>query len=211
MTTLRQIITDAGVIVAASFEGKVAPEAYDADRAAKVFNRMMREFRGQEIGQKLVRNRDAPAGATACPGGLYIINISTPCRPKNGDRIGVIGARTVTATTGDTIEGAASVTTAATTSWFYREDLGDWKLEADVGLDDAHPLSADVDEALVECLAARWYFERNNDLTQVLSSLAQNGRARIRQLYGSRRVVAADGPLLRGLAQRQSWPRETDL
>jgi hypothetical protein len=211
MTTLRQIMTDAAVIVAAASEGQPAAVAYDADRAVKIFNRMMREFRGQEIGQKLKRQWDAAASDIAIAGGLYAVNVSTIERPNNGDRLGVIGARTVTASTGATIEGAASVTTADNTTWFFRDDLGDWVKEEDLTLDDDHLLSTDADEALVECLAARWFFERESRLTPELTTLAQKGRSRLFQLYGSRRVVAADGPLLRGLAQRQYWPTGTDL
>lgn len=204
MTTLRQIITRAARVVgAATAEGQRAPSADDADVAKDLFNDMLREFRGQEIGLKLTRQRDVTAGDVAVPGGLYALNVYTPEEPKNGDRIGVVGARTITATTGDTIEGAASVTTTVSSSWFYREDLADWKLEADVAnLSHDHPLSTDCDEALVACLAARWKFDRDGDVPPGMSGQAQRGRGRIRELYGARVLVPVAGALMRGLAHR---------
>lgn len=204
MTTLRQIITRAGRVVDKASEGQPAAVAYDADVAMDLFNDMMREFRGQEIGQKLVRQFSALASDVAIPGGLYNVAVTTPCQPRNGDRFGVIGARTVTADSNDTIEGAASVTTTAGASWFYREDLGDWKLEADVAnLSNDHPLSSDADEALVLCLVARWFYSLNAAaVSPTVLAGAMKGRARLHQLYGSRVLVPVASALLRGLAHR---------
>jgi hypothetical protein len=206
MTTARQLLTRAARITGDASEGMAAPAAYPMQVGLNALNAMMREFRGVEIGPKLKRNWHPVVGAAARPGDLYAIDIQTPCQPRSGDRFGVIGAHTVTGN-GDTIEGAASVTTTASTSWFYREDLGDWLKEQDVGLDDAHLLTTDLDEALAYCVAARWYFENTGEVTQVIATEAQTGRGRVRQVYGYRPIVCADGPLLRGLAERQSYPR----
>ncbi len=207
MTTVRQILTRAGRFPGLSSEGQIALTAYDGQVGVDILNAMLREFRGQEIGPQLKRQWSASAGDTAISGGLYSVSITTPCRPKNGDRIGVIGARTVTANTGDTIEGASSVTTTATTTWFYREDLGDWKKEQDLTLDSAQPLSTDADEALIMCLVARWTAEYSGgEMSPNVVGIGQKGRARIRQLYGYRPLVCVDTSLMRGLAQRRNWP-----
>jgi hypothetical protein len=202
MTTVRQIATRAGRIASQVNEGQATLQPYAADVALVTFNAMMRDMRGAQVGQPLSRDWNATAGITANPGGLYVVDVSTPDEPRNGDRIGVIGARTVTATE-DTIEGAASVTTSEGTTWFYREDLADWKKEEDVGLDDESPLIGDCDEALAMMLAGRMYQERFGDLPAVLAGMAASGEGKVRQLYGARRAVRAPSPVLRGLAQRR--------
>jgi hypothetical protein len=203
MTTVRVIMTRAARIVAEATEGQPAPTAYFASETAlTAFNDMMRDMRGQEIGQKLARQWSASAGDTAIAGGLYKVNVYTPDEPRNGDRIGVIGARSVTATA-DTIETAASVTTAASTSWFYREDMADWLKEEDLGLDDESLLSSECDEALAGMLAARAQLEQTGAVAQGLSNFALQGRGRIRRLYKPVEVIAAESAVLRSMAQRR--------
>lgn len=206
MTTVRVIMTRSARIVQEANEGTPAPNAWFASEVALgAFNDMMRDMRGQEIGQNLKRKWDATAGDTAIAGGLYKVNIYTPDEPKNGDRFGVIGARTVTATE-DTIETAASVVTTASTTWFYREDSADWIKEADLTLDSQSLLSSECDEALAAMLAARCHLETFGQVPQGLSNFALSGRGRIRRLYKPRRVVAAENAVLRGLANRVNWP-----
>lgn len=205
MTTVRVIMTRAARIVAEATEGQPAPTAYFASETALIaFNDMMRDMRGQEIGQKLARQWSASAGDTAIAGGLYKVNVYTPDEPKNGDRLGVIGARTVTATE-DTIETAASVTTTVSTTWFYREDMADWLKEEDLGLDDESLLSSECDEALAGMLAARAQLEQNGAVAQGLTNFALQGRSRIRRLYKPIKRVGAEHAMLRGMAHR-AWP-----
>lgn len=202
MSTVRDLITRAGRIIQEVNEGARAPVAYlGSEVGLTAFNALMREMRGVQIGQRLRRSWNASAGDTACAGGLYNVNVTTPCEPANGDRIGVLGARTVTADE-DTIEGAASVTTTESTSWFYREDLADWLKEEDATLDDDSPLSGECDESLACMIAARMYLEQFGEITPSLAKLNENGRAKIGQLYRARVVVRADNAVLRGLAQR---------
>jgi len=199
MTTLRQLLTRSTRIIKQSSEGMPAPVAYIAQNGVIAFNAMMKELRGQQIGQKLARVWDAADGSGSIPGGLYSADITTPVQPFNGDRIGVIGVRTVTAYQ-DTIETASFVTTTESTTWMYREDLGDWIKEADLTLDDDVPLSEDCDEALAILLAARMVLEKS-DLTPTLSLLSGQARGRISQLYRSRPFVPVDAPLLRTLGR----------
>jgi hypothetical protein len=202
--TVRTIIERAARIEKKAYEGQPAPDWVTAEVALNAFNDLMRDMRGVQIGQRLARVWDAAAGDTALPGGIYNCNIYAPEEPWNGDRFRVLGARTVTASD-DTIETASSVTTTASTSWMYREDLGDWQKEETLALDDASPLQEECDEALAVLVAARIHREQVGELTPDLSAMAMQARNRIRQLYQSRTSVAAEAPVLRGLAHRRGY------
>jgi len=199
MTTLRQLLTRSTRIIKQSSEGMPAPAAYAAQNGVIAFNAMMKELRGQQIGQKLARVWGASDGDVAVPGGLYAASITTPDEPFNGDRIGVLGICTVIANQ-DTIETTSSVVTTEGSTWMYREDLGDWQKEADCTLDSPSPLSEDCDEALAILLAARMVLEKS-DLSQTLGLLAGPARARIGSLYRSRPNVPVEAALLRTLGR----------
>jgi hypothetical protein len=183
-------------------EGQRAPVAWVANEVAlNGFNDLMRDMRGVQIGQRLARVWDAAAGDVALPGGIYNCNVYAPEEPWNGDRFRVLGARTVTVSD-DTIESASSVTTTVSTSWMYREDQGNWQREQALDLDDESPLQEECDEALAILVAARIQLEQMGELSAQMSALASQARNRIRQLYQSRTSVAAEAPVLRGLAHR---------
>ncbi|HST92571.1 MAG TPA: hypothetical protein VLJ13_10290, partial [Brevundimonas sp.] len=78
----------------------------------------------------------------------------------------------------------------------------DWQKEEALTLDSASPLQEECDEALAFMLAGRMYLEQFGELTSTLSGLASQGRNRIRQLYQKAARVAAEGAVLRGIAQR---------
>jgi len=197
------IITRAGRIIQEANEGRPAlPDFIASEVGQNAFNEMLRDLRGTHIGQRLYRVWDAEAGDTALPGGIYNCNVYAPEQPFNGDRFQVLGARTVTASD-DTIESASSVVTTATTSWMYREDLGNWQKERDYVLADDSPLQAECDEALAKMTAARMYLEQAGEVTQALAALSEQGRNRVRQLYMNRTAVSVDASLLRGLANRR--------
>lgn len=198
--TLREVITTALRLKGVLGDGQRAPSAEQAVDGLAAFNAMWRSMQGKEVGQRLKRVWDAEAGDDAIAGGLYSVNVTTPEEPNNGDRIGVTGAVTVTAGSG-TIEEAASKVTTGPTSWFYREDIADWVKETDLGLDDDHPFSSDMDEGLPYMLAMRLP-DYGAEPTPEVVQLAGEGRARLRQLYGARRVVNAPAALLRLHANR---------
>jgi hypothetical protein len=204
--TVQSIIQRAGRMIQESTEGRRALKPWFSNEIGlNAFNEMLRELRGTHIGQRLARVWDAAAGDVALPGGIYAVNVYTPEQPFNGDRFQVLGACTVTASD-DLIEGQSSITTTETTSWMYREDQGGWQKEEDLALADQSPLQAECDEALAKMLAARMYLENMGEVTPTLGVLAENGRNRIRQLYMNRTTVSVDNALLRGMAQRRSWP-----
>jgi hypothetical protein len=200
--TVLTIINRAARINQESTEGRRAPVAWFTNEVAlPALNDLMRDMRGVQIGQRLARVWDAAAGDTALPGGIYNCNVYAPEEPWNGDRFRVLGARTVTVSD-DTIESASSVTTTVSTSWMYREDQGNWQKEETLTLEDASPLQEECDEALAVLVAARVQLEHMGDLSPSMSALASQARNRIRQLYQSRTSVAAEAPVLRGLAHR---------
>lgn len=201
--TLRELITAYCMVLNLTSQGRTVPNGFEFQSGVKAFNAMWRAYQGRIIGQRLARVWTASAGDTACAGGLYAVNVHTPAEPANGTRIGVIGARTVTATDG-TIEGAASVVTTASTTWFYREDLGDWIKERDLTLDDNHPFCAELDEALPFMVAARLTDQFGKDATALIQAGQNQGEVQLREIYGAKPVVRVARPLLRGVGRR--WP-----
>lgn len=204
MTTLRQIITATYRELAVLGVGRRAPNPAETVDALAAFNAMWKSMQGRVIGQRLTRQWSATAGVAAIEGGLYAAAVSTPAQPHNGARIGMIGAHTVTAADG-TIEGLASVTKAG--SWFYREDLADWLLETDKGLDDSQPFAPELDEALAFMLAARLLGQFGKPLTPLIQEGSARGQAQLRQLYGAKPVVRVDHILLRGVGNLHHYGR----
>ncbi len=191
--TLRQILTTAYTETGLISEAQPVMSAYQAQVGVKAFNAMCRAEYGKRIGQPLHRDWTAVAGATACPGGLYAVNVKTPANPDPGTRIGVVGARTVTATDG-TIEEA---TTTAGGSWFYRDDTATWVREKELTLDQEHPFCEAMNEALPYMVALRLL--NGFEPTQTILTGAAQGQRQLRELYGDKRPARVDTALLRTL------------
>lgn len=166
----------------------------EAADALETFNAAIRGLYGHGVGPKL--SPTTTDDGYALVGGLYSVDVTTPIYPKDGHRIGVIGARTVTAYDGSTIEGAASVTTTGNASWFYRADLADWVLEADRALSDDSPYSPDLDEALSCYMAFALAPEYGAAITPELQAMINAGRSQISQRYGYRAQQTIDTGLL---------------
>lgn len=166
----------------------------EAIDALTVFNAGIRALYGHGVGPKL-KAVEADSGASVA-GGLYAEDVTTPESPKDGHRIGVTGARTVTAYAGSTIQGAESVTTTGNASWFYREDLADWTLEVDKALSDDSPFAPDLDEALAYLTAFMLAPEYGATIGPELAAMINDSRSQISQRYGYRAQQAVDPALL---------------
>lgn len=186
--------------------GKLArgqgPNASDMADGLMAINAMFAGMYGHGVGPKL-----APAtvqSGETFAGGLYAENITTPLDPVDGHRIGVTGARTVTARAGCTIEGVANVTTTAGGSWFYRADLADWTREKVLEIGDDVPFPPDLDNALVALLAIALAPEFDATVTDETALMAAEGRSTISQRYGYR-AQSAVSPELLYFPSRRRW------
>jgi hypothetical protein len=212
MTTVREVITRAAQLCAEASEGQPAPSAYFAtDVALPRYNGMIASLFGHGIGPSLQMYWDAASGDTAVNGGLYDVAVYTPERPRDGWRIGVTGAVTVTRTSGyGTIEGGTSATTTGAASWFFRADTGNWVLEEDLGLDDTVYFPADIVHGLQALLAAH-LVPVGYAGSQTLIALAYAARQKLEQRYAPRIVGQLDAGLQSAGWSRTDYNINTDI
>lgn len=191
--TVRDVIKRALRMVNAIVAGE-EPEADEMDDALTAYNGMIRGMFGHGVGQPLLRG--ASDATQALAGGLYAVpTLATPQCPSNGDRFGVVGATTINAAPGSTIQGGAQVVTVGPGSWFYRQDLADWRLENEQTLDDGPPFADDCNAGLAAMLAMEIAPEYGAEPSALVIKKANDADLRISQRYGCNPEAVIDPAL----------------
>lgn len=120
--------------------------------------------------------------------------ISERNMPQDGFRLGIVDVTGAAATNNITIArsgwkiaGAAANATISTNSaarlYMFRADLGDWKLAADLGLDDDLPFPADFDQAIKLILADLIGGRFGQELSRRDLERMKDGEAQLRARY----------------------------
>jgi len=120
--------------------------------------------------------------------------IYLPQNPSDGARMAVVNLGssydtfplTINAN-GRGIDGAASITLDGTftspTRWFYRADLGEWRIMAPMTLTDPLPFPEDFDDFFVASLAARLAPVYGKTVHETTGAIARYGQIAIRDRY----------------------------
>lgn len=134
--------------------------------------------------------------------------------PQDGARLGVVDASGNLATynltlrgNGRTIEGASSVTLSTNSlrrQWFYRADLGDWVVVADLALDDDFPFPEEFDDFFIIMLAMRLNPRHAQQLMPESQAAFTRSRSQFRARYNNKRQMHSEIGLLR--LSQQSYP-----
>lgn len=130
------------------------------------------------------------------------ITITLPERPVDGQIVEIVDAAETADTSNITvarngwlINGAASnytiSTEGANVKLRFRADLGDWKLLADLGLDDALPFPREFDKAIA-LNAARDYARFGQSLSRRDEESADDGLRKLRARYAKPPAVQYD-------------------
>lgn len=86
----------------------------------------------------------------------------------------------------------------ATTTWFYRADLGQWKTVADMGLSDATPLPDEYDDYFVTALSIRLSARFRQDIGAATMMRYNDMLSKIKQRYRIETALVGQGSQLAG-------------
>lgn len=204
--TVQEIIDRALRMIRAKPAGR-ALLAAERDDGLVAYNAMLLGLFGHQVGGP-VRPATLRDGV-AEDGGVYAPQaMRTPASPVNGARFAVTGACTVTASTGSTIEGAASVAATGPRSWFYRADTGNWVREAAQALTDQCLFPDDFHDGVAAMLALHVADEYDAQPSDTTVGHARQTARRLRASFRARRPVRADeavNQLSRQTLDRDWW------
>lgn len=221
MTTALEIITDAlreGNLIGIG----VVPDAPKQTESLRRLNALISSALGYEIGEGLqdwlvgttnvadsYLNAHSEQVWTRPPANVSLqlnsqqpqtiflpTEVSDGARIRAIDMLGSLATYPVTLdANGLRIEGAASVTLSTNNmnrTWFYRADLGDWKIIADLEIGDDMPFPAEHDEAFVTLLAMRLNPRYGRAMSGDSGAWLQRSLGKLKARYRQKKIVPAD-------------------
>lgn len=202
-TTVEQLITRSTRMMGIIGDGATL-SASEADDALTVFNQVQRSLFGTLIGVKL--SPETVATGTVRNGALYESGAATatltcPANPKAGWRFGVSDARGTLSGNAVTVapntrkfKGSTSNATLNTNglseTYFFRDDTGDWVLEADLALTDNVYFPDELMGGLAAMLAVALANEYGKEAPPATQRRATEGEAAFAHRYGRAGTIA---------------------
>lgn len=195
--TAREIITRALQMLRVLAQGET-PTADELAGGLTAFNATVSYLRGNGVGPA-VRPKASHCGS-ALIGGLHTdTTLVAPEDPFDGARFGVTGACTLTTADDSAIEDATEACT-----YFFRADLHEWIIEADVGPDDAPQFPDTFHDGLSALLATRLP-DYGAEPSPGVALMAEQCESRLIGRYRPRINPGCDPGVMR--MSRQPWSR----
>jgi hypothetical protein len=206
--TVTQVITRSLRMIGVLADGET-PSSGEADDALSTFNLTQRGLFGDVIGVKL----ESETGATGNVrhGAMYqcgasAVTLTAPANPKDGWRFGISDAKgtintnnVTVAPNGRKFKGVAASSTVLNTAnlaetYFFRQDTGDWVLEADLTLTDNVYFPDHLIIGLSAMVAVNLAPDYNREVAASIVNLAGQGRLMFLQQYGRRGAARLGSP-----------------
>lgn len=202
-TTVAQLIARSMRVISILGDGETATASQSAD-AVEVFNQLQRSLFGTSIGVKL--SSETITTTTIRNGALYEAGSATatltcPANPKAGWRFGVADSKAALAAfpvtvnpNGRRFKGSAANGTLNTDglseTYFFRDDTGDWVLEADLALSSTVYFPDELMGGLAAMLAVSLANEYGKEAPPATQRRAAEGQLAFIHRYGRSGTIA---------------------